>query len=105
MLLKMTCKMNLTEVTPFLQWGDTLGIKKKKEKEKKTKYVASITILNKVLFFFHPCSQKLSLRKFNLALIHQATLVSLKTSNFKIKYSFDFQVRSREQGSLWLSSL
>ena len=98
--MKMTCKMNLSEVTPFLQWGDTLGIKKKKkEKEKKTKYVASITILTKVLFFFHPCSQKLSLRKFNLALIHQATLVSLKTSNFKIKYSFDFQVRSREQGS------
>lgn len=94
--MKMTCKMNLSEVTHFLQWGDTLGIKKKK---KKTKYVASITILTKVLLFFHPCSQKLSLRKFNLALIHQPTLVSLKTSNFKIKYSFDFQVRSREQDS------
>lgn len=34
--------MNLTEVTPFLQWGDTLGIKKKKEKEKKTRNVRRI---------------------------------------------------------------
>lgn len=45
----------------------------------------------------------MNLRKLNLALIHQATLVSLKTSNFKIKYSFDFQARSREQGSLALT--
>lgn len=50
-----------------------------------------------------PPPQKVILRKLNLAFIHQAALVSLKSSNFKIKYSFDFQARSREQGSLALT--
>lgn len=62
---------------------------------------ASISIWNVLFLFPLP---KVGLRKFNFALIHQVTLVSLQTSNFKIKYSFDFQARSRERGSLALTS-
>lgn len=91
--VKMTCKVNLGQMTTAPP---------ESELWKSRKYGVSATSLNRVLF----CSPspKVSLRKFNLALIHQATLVSLKTSNFKIKYSFDFQARSREQGSLALTS-
>lgn len=89
--MKMTCKINLCQMTTATP-----------EIWKSRKYGAPITILNRVLFL-SPLP-KVSLRKFNLALIHQATVVSLKTSDFKIKYSFDFQARSREQGSLALTS-
>lgn len=81
--------MNLREATSALTGEILWELKKKKN-------VASRTILTRVLSL--PLLPEVSLRKFNLVLIHQATLVSVKTSNFKIKYSFDFQARSREQG-------
>lgn len=91
--VKMTCKINYCKMTPALTRDILLESRK---------YVASITILTRVLFLSP--FPKVNWSKFNLALIHQATLVSLRTSNFKIKYSFDFQARSREQGSGALTS-
>ena len=63
MLLKMTCKMNLTEVTPFLQWGDTLGIKKKKRKRKENQICSLHNHFKQSAFLFSPLLPKIEFEK------------------------------------------
>lgn len=60
-------------------------------------------IYGHLMGIFHLPFQSINFRKWNLAFVHQATLGSPKTSNFKIKYSFDPQARSRKQDSTALT--